>query len=93
MPLPIPNANAVASFHDLFLTKFGIDLSPQDSQQLAIHALQLFYLKHYPHRPPLRADMTQEEILYYERKQEYETKLEAETKSASTMEQEGDTSD
>jgi len=72
MPLPIPSAHAVASFHDLFLAKFGIDLSPQDSQELATHTLQLFYLKHHPHRPPIRADMTQEEILYYEMKRAFE---------------------
>ena len=73
MPLPVPSALAVASFHDLFLARFGIDLSPKDSQELATHTLQLFYLKHYPHKPPMRAAMTKEETLYYEMKQTYET--------------------
>ncbi len=51
MPLPIPSAAAVASFHDLYLAEFGIDLSPQDCLEVATHTLQLFFLKHYPVRP------------------------------------------
>lgn len=89
MPLPIPSANAVASFHDLFLTNFGVDLSPQDSQDLAIHTLQLFYLKNYPHRPPLLADMTKEQILYFKRKQEYEMKSKPGIKLEPGTKQEG----
>ena len=72
MPLPVPSAQAVASFHDLFLAKFGLDLSPKDSQELATHTLQLFYLKHFPRKPPMRAAMTKEEVLYYRLKQAYE---------------------
>jgi hypothetical protein len=52
MPLPIPSADAVASFHDLYLEKFGVDLSPEDSLDAATHTLQIFFLKHYPIRPP-----------------------------------------
>ncbi len=52
MPLPTPSAAAVASYHDLYQEKFGVDLSPEDSLEAATHTLQIFFLKHYPIRPP-----------------------------------------
>lgn len=49
--LPIPNGRSVEEFRVLYFEKVGIQLTDEEALDAATHALQIFYLKHYPNRP------------------------------------------
>ena len=49
--LPIPNAEEVEKFRELYLKEFGLELMGEQALEVALCTLHLFYLKHYPLKP------------------------------------------
>lgn len=49
--LPIPNAEEVEKFKELYLKEFGVELTGEEALEVSMCTLQLFYLKNYPKKP------------------------------------------
>jgi len=52
--LPIPRGRSVEKFRVLYFENFGIQLTVEEALFVALHTLQMFYLKHYPDKPERR---------------------------------------
>jgi hypothetical protein len=51
--LPIPNAEEVKKFKELYLREFGVELMGEQALEVSMCVLQLFYLKNYPMPPEI----------------------------------------
>lgn len=49
--LPIPNAEEVEKFKELYMQEFDVELTGEQALEVSMCVMQLFYLKNYPRKP------------------------------------------